>query len=107
MADILEVTLDNFDSEVLLAKVPVVIYFYAPWCKPCREMEKIVQEVADEVGDRIRVLQVNTDREGAIVARQKIRTIPAFQVVKDGAAIDLLRGTYSKSELLEKLGGVK
>ena len=107
MADIPEITLDNFDSEVLLAKVPVVIYFYAPWCKPCREMEKTVQGVAGEVGDRIRVLQVNTDREGEIVARQKIRTIPAFQVVRGGAAVDLMRGTYTKDELLEKLNGLK
>ncbi len=106
MADISEVTLDNFDSEVLQAEGSLLVYFYAPWCKPCQEMEETVQAVSEEVAEKMRVVRVNTDKEAEIVAQQKIQTIPLFQVMEKGKPVELIRGPLSKLELLGKLGSL-
>ena len=103
MAAISDISSGSFDSEILQAGAPVAVYFYAPWCKPCLEMDDVVQQVADEVGDKIRVVRVNTDAEDEIVLQQKIRTIPTVQVIKEGKSAGDIRGKLSKLELVQKL----
>lgn len=103
MAEIQDVTVDNFDTQVLQAEGLVLIYYYAPWCKPCQEMEETVQAVAEDVAEKMRMVQVNTDREEGIINQQKIRTIPSFQIMSDGKPVALVRGSLSKLELLGKL----
>ncbi len=106
MADIPDVTLDDFTKKVLEAQGYTLIYFYAIWCKACQEMQPIVEAVSAEVAEKMAVVQVNTDREAEIITQQKIRTLPSFQVMKDGEPVDLIRGPLSKLELMEKLSAV-
>lgn len=106
MADIPDVTLDSFPKTVLEAQGYTLIYYYAIWCKACQEMQPIVEAVSTEVADKMAVVQVNTDKEAEIITQQKIRTLPSFQVVKDGQPVDLIRGTLSKLDLMEKLSAV-
>ena len=96
MADIAEITVDNFDSAVLKSEGLVMIYYYAAWCKPCLEMAETVQAIADDISEKIKTVRVNTDKEDAIIMQQKIHTIPSFQVMKDGKPADLIRGPLSK-----------
>jgi thioredoxin 1 len=103
MADIPEVTVDNFDSAVLKSKGLVLIYYYAIWCKPCLEMSETVDAIADDISEKIKTVKVNTDKEEAIITQQKIRTIPSFQVMRDGKPEDLIRGPLSKLDLMAKL----
>ena len=103
MADITEVTEDDFGSKVLENEGLLLVYYYATWCKPCQELEKIVQEVASETAGQVEFVSVNTDVEEAIVKQQNIRTIPTLEAVRNGKPIALLRGLPSKEEILEKL----
>jgi len=103
MADIQEITKDNFDSDVLSATGMQMVYYYAPWCKPCQEMEEIVDITADEVSEKMDIVKVNTDQEHEIVQQQKIRVLPTYQIFNAGKLIDTLRGPLSKLELLGEL----
>ena len=103
MADIPDVTLDTFESEVLKADKPALVYYYATWCKPCQEMGDDLSAVADEVAERLKVVRVNTDRQGDIVRRQQIRTIPSFQLIHSGKSVTVIQGKPSRLELMGKL----
>tara|TARA_Y100000294_G_C8373166_1_gene263594 strand:+ start:119 stop:532 length:414 start_codon:yes stop_codon:yes gene_type:complete len=106
MAEIQDITKDNFDSAVLASKGLLMVYYHAPWCKPCGEMKETLDTVADEVAEKMGVVQVNTDQEEEIITQQKIRSIPTFQVFKDGNPIERFQGTLSKLELLGQLSNI-
>ncbi len=106
MADITEITADDFSSKVLENEGLLLVYYYAKWCKPCQELEKIVREVASESKGQVEFFSVNTDMEEAIVKRQHIRTIPTLEAARNGKSIASLRGLPSKEAILEKLGGL-
>jgi thioredoxin 1 len=103
VADIPDVTVDTFESEVLKADRPALVYYYATWCKPCQEMGDDLSAVADEVAERLKVVQVNTDKQGDIVKRQQIRTIPSFQLIHSGKSVTVIQGKQSRLELMGKL----
>ena len=67
MADIAEVTVDNFDTAVLKSEGLVMVYYNATWCKPRLEMAETVQAIADDIFEKIKTVKVNTDKEEAIV----------------------------------------
>ena len=90
MADIAEVTVDNFDTAVLKSEGLVMVYYYAIWCKPCLEMAETVQASADDISEKTKTAKVNTDKDDAIVTQQRISTIPAFQVMNNGKPADLI-----------------
>ena len=106
MAEIADVTVDNFDSEVLGGSGLLLVYFYAAWCKPCQETEGAVQAAADEVNGKMRIVQVNTDKEEEIVTQQDIRTVPTFRAFKDGEPVATFRGPHSKLDLLGQLSNI-
>ena len=103
MADVPDVTADTFKGTVLEAQGYTLIYYYAIWNKGCQEMQPIVDEVSDELAEKMAVVQVNTDKEAEIITQQKIRTLPSFEVMKDGQPVDLIRGAMSKADLMGKL----
>jgi thioredoxin 1 len=103
VADIPDMTLDSFEPEVLMASTPTLVYYYAAWCKPCQEMGDDLSAVADEVAERLKVVQVNTDTQGDIVKRQQIRTIPSFQLIHSGKSVTVIQGKQSRLELMGKL----
>ena len=106
MAEIKDISKDNFDSAVLASEGLLMVYYHAPWCKPCEKMGKTLDAIADEVAEKIGVVQVNTDREEEIITQQKILSIPTFQVFKDGNPIERFRGSLSKLELLGQLSNI-
>ena len=103
MPDFPEITLDSFEPEVLLAEGPVLVYYYATWCKPCQDMEADLIAVAEEVGEKVKVVRINTDRQEEITDRQGVRTIPTLQVMQYGKQLARIRGKASKLELMGKL----
>ena len=103
MAEIKEITKENFDTDVLENKDMQLVYYYAPWCKPCQEMEEIVDQTADDLSEKMEVVKVNTDLEAEIVTQQKIRVVPSYQVFNAGAAVETIRGPFTKLELLAQL----
>jgi thioredoxin 1 len=97
------VTDATFAAEVLEAKVPVLVDFWAPWCGPCRMMSPVVDTLAEELGDRARVVKVNVDDAPATAVQFGITSIPSFAVLHGGKVQQRFAGVVSKDRLLQAL----
>jgi len=102
-AAVTQVTRDNFDQEVLKAKVPVVVDFWAEWCGPCKMLSPVLDEIAVEKGDSIKVVKVNVDDEADLAVQYGIRNIPALFYFKDGELKHKGIGVQPKSEIVKRL----
>lgn len=96
MSNVLDVNLDNFATEVRDYKGPILIDFWAPWCAPCRIMTPILDQVAKEMGDKLKVVKINVDESPDIAVRYQVRGIPAFAVLKDGDIVGAHVGATTK-----------
>ena len=81
---VITITKDNFENEVLGAKLPVVLDFWAEWCAPCKMQSPIIEEAAEAMGDRVKFGKVNVDEEAALALKYQIMSIPTLVVMKDG-----------------------
>jgi len=102
MADLTQVTDSNFDSTVTSSSKPFVLDFWAPWCGPCRMMEPVLKELAEE-HDTITVGKLNVDENPAIATKHDILSIPTLLVFVDGQIAKKLVGAMPKKKLLEEL----
>lgn len=94
---------NNFDNEVLNSTTPVLVDFWAPWCGPCRAVGPVLEELAEELGDKVKISKVNVDEVGDIAGRYRIMSIPTLVVFSKGEVADKIVGARSKSELKEFL----
>ncbi len=94
------VTLENFQNEVLNSKEKVLIDFYAQWCPPCKKMGPIVSEIADERTD-IKVCKIDVDEQPELAMQFNVSSIPAFVVIKDGKVTGSSLGAMPKENLLK------
>ncbi|GAB4191721.1 MAG: thioredoxin [Wenzhouxiangellaceae bacterium] len=101
MAGISEVNAAEFEKLIGESDVPVLVDFWAPWCAPCRMLAPILEQVADENGDSLRVVKVNIDDEQAVARKFNIRSIPTMLVFKGGEVQDTMVGAVTK-EVLSK-----
>lgn len=99
----LELTDDTFEDEVLQADRPVLIDFWAPWCGPCRVVSPVVEEIAEEYADRVKVGKINVDENSEMAQRYGVRGIPTLLYFKDGEVADRVVGAVPKPQLVEKL----
>jgi thioredoxin 1 len=99
MAKPKEVNDSQFESEVLKAEVPVLVDFWAPWCGPCRMVEPIVEELAEEYGERVKFLKMNTDDNTKTASHYGIRAIPTLLVFRGGQPVGQVIGFRPKSDL--------
>ena len=95
---VLELTMENFEQEVLQSDKPVLIDFWATWCGPCRMMGPVVDEFAAEHPE-IKVGKVNVDEQMPLAAAFGIESIPTLVAIKDGKAVDMLIGVRGKEDL--------
>ena len=99
----LEITDANFEELVLKSDKPVLVDFWAEWCGPCRMVGPIVEELANDYGDKAVIGKVNVDENPEISVRFGIRNIPALLFFKNGEIVDKQIGAVPKSVLSEKL----
>ena len=98
--DIVTVTNENFEQEVLACKTPVVLDFWADWCMPCKMQSPILDAFAEEMGDSIRVAKVNVDEEAALALKYQIMSIPTLMVMKGGEITGQAMGVRPKHQIL-------
>ena len=98
MADIKQITLENFDS-VVNGSLPVLVDFWAPWCGLCRSLSPIVDEVADELAGKITVAKCNVDDNQDLAMKFGVMSIPTLVVFKNGEEIDRSVGALPKARL--------
>ena len=99
-----KITKDNFTSEVLKCDIPVLLDFWAEWCGPCRMLAPIVEEIADEYDDVVKVGKVNVDEEHELSSIFNVSSIPTLVVIDHGKANKSAVGYMSKEKVLELLG---
>ena len=96
-----ELNKDNFEKEVMEANVPVLIDFWASWCGPCRMMSPVIDKIAEEMGDKLKVCKVNVDENHELAEKYEIMTIPAFVVINNGAEAGRTIGVQPKEDILK------
>ena len=94
---------DNWQSEVLQSKIPVLVDFWAEWCGPCRMIAPTLDELAGELAGQIKIGKVNVDENPALAEQFHIRSIPTLLVIKDGAVQEQMVGALRKADLKAKL----
>ncbi|MDO5749590.1 MAG: thioredoxin [Rothia sp. (in: high G+C Gram-positive bacteria)] len=96
----LNISGDQFASEVLSSDKPVIVDFWAEWCGPCRSMAPTLDEIAAENADTLKVVKVNVDTDGDIAAEYGVTSIPAIYLFKDGAVVKESVGARPKQALM-------
>lgn len=100
---IINVTKDNFDSQVLKSDKTVLLDFWAPWCGPCRMVGPIVEQIAEENEDLV-LGKINVDEETELAVRFNITSIPTLIVVRNGQVAETTVGYRPKEDILKMLG---
>ncbi|MBI3311965.1 MAG: thioredoxin [Candidatus Omnitrophica bacterium] len=104
----LTITKSNFPADVLKAKTPVLVDFWAEWCAPCRALAPALEELAEKYRGKFAVAKVNVDQDQELAAEYGILNIPTLIFFKDGQEVDRVVGVSPKSQLdakIQKLTG--
>ena len=101
---VLTLTEATFDEEITVSPVPVVVEFWAPWCPPCKMMAPMLNSLADELPNRLRVGKVDVDEHPELAARYDVVSVPTFLVFTDGELRRRMVGARSRAQLLDDVG---
>lgn len=102
--EIVKITDSNFEQEVLACEVPVLLDFWAEWCGPCKMQTPIIEELATELGDKVKVGKVNVDEEAALALKYQVMSIPTLIVMNQGTFQKKVIGLQQKADLIQLLG---
>ena len=106
MANLLTVSDDSFDQEVLKSGTPVLIDFWAPWCGPCRAIGPLVEDLAREYAGKLKVVKMNVDDNPRTPQQYGVRAIPNLILIQGGQVKEQLLGAVPKAQLVRAIGNV-
>lgn len=102
---VITLTRENFDKEVMQAKETVLIDFWASWCGPCRMLSPIVDEIAQEEWEGVKICKVNVDDQPILAQQFQVMSIPTLVVCKDGKQAAYAVGVKTKQEIKKMIAG--
>jgi len=105
-SNLIELTDVDFDATINNSEVPVLVDFWAPWCGPCKMIEPIIGEVADEYAGKATVCRINTDEHREAAVEYAINAIPTLILFKNGQMVKRWVGLTSKKEITAELDGL-
>ena len=94
---------DNFDDKVIKVPGPILVDFWAAWCQPCKTVATTLAELADEMGDGVRLAKIDVDENGDLANRFGIRSIPTLIVFKGGKVVDQVVGAAPKAQIRDMI----
>jgi thioredoxin 1 len=97
--NVIQLTDDSFESEVLQSSTPVLVDFWASWCAPCKAISPVVDGLADEFEGKVKVGKLNVDENPATPGQYGVRGIPTLILFKDGKVVDQVVGAVPKNQL--------
>jgi thioredoxin 1 len=103
MSNIIEVDEFSFEDEVVNAKIPVLVDFSAVWCGPCKMLEPIIHELANDWGDNVKVVKLDIDQNPSIPMQFGVMGVPTLMLFKNGEPQERLVGYMPKEKILGKL----
>ncbi|CAN5201624.1 thioredoxin [soil metagenome] len=102
-ANIVNLTEENFESEVASTDVPMVVDFWAEWCGPCKMLGPVLDQLAEEKGAAVKIAKVDVDANQALAAKFNVRSIPMLLFFKGGEVKDSIVGVQSKDAIAAKI----
>ena len=99
--NVVTLTDDNFETEVNASEKPVLVDYWATWCGPCKMVGPIVEEIAIEFSDKLKVGKLDVDNNQASAVKQNVMSIPTLLIFKEGQVVAQQVGALSKTQLTE------
>lgn len=99
----LEITVDNFEQEVIASDLPVLVDFWAAWCGPCRMVSPVVDKIGETYQGKAKVAKINVDEQGALAERFRVLSIPTLYVFKNGEIVEKMVGARPYEEITAAL----
>jgi thioredoxin 1 len=103
MGDILEVSDETFESEIINSETPSMVDFWAEWCGPCKKVGPVVEELAAEYEGKIKIAKMDVDSNRQTPAKFGIRNIPTLILFKGGEVVNTIVGAQPKTSIEEEL----
>ena len=98
MAEVIDVTDQNFEAEVLQSDKPAIIDFWAEWCAPCRQISPVIKELAAEYGDRVKIVKMDIEANPGTPGKYGVRAIPTILAFQGGQVVEQLQGARPKAD---------
>jgi thioredoxin 1 len=105
MANTIKVDKNNFEADVLNSSEPVVVDFWAEWCGPCKMIAPALEEIAQEMGGKVKIAKLNIDENPELAAQFGVRSIPTLMMFKSGEVADMKVGAAPKTALSSWISG--
>lgn len=100
-----EITVENFENEVINSEKPVLVDFWAAWCGPCQILSPVIEEISKEA-DGIKVGKVNVDEQGVLAEKYSVMNIPTLLLFKSGELVNKSVGVKSKEDILKMINSL-
>ncbi|KAA1247540.1 thioredoxin [Aquimarina sp. RZ0] len=91
---------DNF-SNIIDSKTPVIIDFFADWCGPCKMLTPILKDVKDELGEHIKIVKIDVDKNQSLAAKYQVRGVPTMMLFKEGKQLWRQSGVLQKNDIIK------